>query len=104
MNRGPLNSTIPEDHPQKGRIEAVCQRVLGQLGQDWAITVEASDRTDWAVALLRRRNGKHPHQRNWEAPPRAQQPAAIESWLREAARQIRQESDVRFGMMPIGKL
>jgi hypothetical protein len=105
VNREPLSSRIPESHPQKAAVEEVCARVLAALGSQWFISIQvASDQASWEICLgWRRPNGPF-RNRNWVARPARQDAASIEKFLRQTSVELRRESDVRFGMEPLGKL
>jgi len=105
MNREPLTSKIPEDHPQKDAVEEACARVLAALGSQWFISIQvASDQVSWEICIGWRRPNRPLRNRNWVVRPRRQDAASIEKFLRETAVQLKRESDASFGMEPLGKL
>lgn len=107
MNRPPLLSRIPPEHPHKDAIEAVCQRFLDNLGPEWFISITPSSNPQvWEVCLGRRRAATaRPHNRNWVMRPPAQKPDSFERALRDAATHLRTRMQAgEFGMEPAGNV
>jgi hypothetical protein len=97
-----FKSAIPETHAHKEAIEKECRRFLEDAGPQWLISITPQHGT-WAVALGCRRAGRTVL-RSSRLSERAQNMEVIGKWLRSSAREIREEAELQFGMMPVGNL
>jgi len=99
----PFRSAIPEAHPYKAAIEEACQELLDKWGSEWFIAIALEERGKWGICVGRRRPTRT-YVRTSSPGREEQNPKSVGKWLREASRQIRQESELQFGMVPLGDL
>ena len=95
-------SAIPAEHPEREAVERVCLDALAELGSEWRISLHP-DGNDWMCAVTRvTTNGSR--NRNFAIGLQRQNARAVRSMVFGVAKELKRDTDLRFGMMVTNEL
>jgi hypothetical protein len=99
-----LVSEIPSAHPHKAAIGGRFNRLLGTLGRDWTASLLVEPGGDLGVSLRQMVDGRAVRFWSTGLSPDHQHPAALEAWLRAAARRLQDDLGLAVGFRVPGEL